>query len=605
VYLVESDWGSNELVTLDGPSLRPSRVALDGLLSLSGVADINGDGRLQALGTRAATPVLVDIDTGETTWEGSGLSASWLRAGPLDDGAALAIVLGNPGGSGQVGTVLDGATLQPRWTWPGPFAGDIHFGRFTHPASRQFAVVTRSGYATIFTATPFYSPVHELPAPTVQASMAIDIDGDGLDEIVIGQNQWGRVRVLSGIDGSLKWELQHPGHGIAAIDVGAVGPDGRLAVAHTSGAFANRPSSLRIGTFDGGQVESLSGDQHGPHSSVLLADLDGDGRAELIRGTVDTAPGRIGRRLVVLDPATGRELRGATVDPTFEPATPDGAVMAAGQFDADAQAEIVLAYADLGWRPLRVIDGLTLETQWERYFQPAVVAVAAHDVDGDGTDDVIALVGRTLMFLDGRDGSDIWASAPLDAGVGTHRTLLVDSGAGSPRVMLTIGDHLHVIDIATRSIEPPVAVDIQYPGGSTGPVDVLGQSMAAGAGGGCVHILHSEFVTGSRPCNGGAITGRVHPIRATFARTMPGESAGSGPLPGPLLLSDGRGLWIDVPGEPLRLLREGLGPGLGWANRGALTVHGGRAQLFIGDEVGLYHLRFNPRAFFDSGFEGH
>jgi len=604
IYLVE-EYGqfSRALVTLGGHPLRQlAKVPLEHGLWLTGVADISGDGRLQALGTRNSVPAIVDVETGLRTWEGGQLVGSWVRAGKLGNAPAMAIIIGNLNHTNEPGTILDGASLQPRWVWPGPFSGDIRFGRFTDPDNHQFAVVGTHGFTTVFTALPFHSPLHDFAILSPQASASADIDGDGLDELIVGQDQWGKVKVHSGVDGSLLWELSHPGHGIPALDVGPAGPGGEMAVAFASGSGGSGSSSLRVATFDDGLVQSIDAGENGPHSSALLADLGGAGQMELVRAVLDQTSGSRGRRLSVLDPRTGEEVRGRLIEQTSSPHTPGGAVMAVGQFDSDPQSEIVLAYAESSWRPIRLLDGLTLETQWERHSQEAVTHLAVHDVNEDGIDDVIALIGRALVILDGSDGSDIWTSAQMASGNSTNRSLLVDTCSAGARATVTLGNLLHEVDISSREVVHSYPLLYHPPEGGEWPVQVIGQSVANGSGG-CLHLIHGANQTGSRAFGSSEITWRNHGVSAEFVRSLPDLHAEASPLHAPLILSDGRALWLDVPEQPPRLLLEGLGPSLGWENRGELTTQGTKAQLFIGDDVGFYSVRFDPALLFESGFE--
>jgi hypothetical protein len=114
--------------------------------------------------------------------------------------------------------------------------------------------------------------------------VAADFDGDGIADIAIGDSALGQVDVLlnDGAGGlaSAGLHLGVEGGGVAALTAQDFNGDGRLDLAFLSG---RKNSSLSLLT-GGGAGEFFQEDLRvGPTRSFSLLDLDGDGRAELLR----------------------------------------------------------------------------------------------------------------------------------------------------------------------------------------------------------------------------------------------------------------------------------------------------------------------------------
>ncbi len=177
-----------------------------------------------------------------------------------------------------------------------------------------------------------------------------------------------------------------------------------------------------------------------PFRRLQHADLDGDGQPEIL--ALDLGPGGGHNTLHAFSIKTGRELWaekvGATSDiARYAGATPDFPMTA--DLDDDGRVEIVVADSGLmpplaGYRGVKLLDGLTGKPRWQRPMRPDTIArdglieaIAAPDLDGDGTRDLITIslyYGKNLpmaprRFLEdpaiayvdaisGKDGRPLW-----------------------------------------------------------------------------------------------------------------------------------------------------------------------------------------------------
>ncbi|MBI3986741.1 MAG: hypothetical protein HY343_07470 [Lentisphaerae bacterium] len=156
--------------------------------------------------------------------------------------------------------------------------------------------------------------------------------------------------------------------------------------------------------------------QHGGAWMMIAEDIDGDGKSELVRIR--------GNQLQVLDPASGRTLRSATLDS-------DGySSLHTARFSHDGTRHVVVKPCSDGLTghpyccPLVAFDS-TLRQVWApRDFPNAGHTPLAFDVDGDGIDEF--LVGPHCVNA---DGSIRW-SLPLDKTHDDRRYVMDIDGDG-------------------------------------------------------------------------------------------------------------------------------------------------------------------------------
>ena len=58
----------------------------------------------------------------------------------------------------------------------------------------------------------------------------MDINGDGRDEILYGDGQWGSIHAMNAVNGTQLWAISNPEHGVTRIAVSDVDGDGNLEV---------------------------------------------------------------------------------------------------------------------------------------------------------------------------------------------------------------------------------------------------------------------------------------------------------------------------------------------------------------------------------------
>lgn len=171
-----------------------------------------------------------------------------------------------------------------------------------------------------------------------------------------------------------------------------------------------------------------------------IADLDGDGAAELVclarLGSDDMAA------LIVLN-ARNLEIVARLPDAEY------GRSVAFGNVDGDPAIEIVTSGG-------YVLDGVTLQNEWvrEEGFGPFVVDTG--DLDGDGVEEIVSILGLRLRGFGAPQQDPLWELVPAQL---SGALLVADyDGDGTPEIIVGGGESLATLtvyryDAGTRTLD--------------------------------------------------------------------------------------------------------------------------------------------------------
>lgn len=232
---------------------------------------------------------------------------------------------------------------------------------------------------------------------TVFSSPAIvDVDGDGVDDLVVGgdssagapvDHRGGMVRAIDGSGRSL-WEHRVDDIVRGAPSVGDIDGDGRPDIVFGGGDFWGGADSVKVHALelDGRPKPGWPQTTDGvTNASPTLADLDGDGRLDVVIGTFDSRHGRGAGGSVFAWNGTGGRLAG------FPRASGGGAVLGqivTGDLDGDGGQDLVVptggaAFAYSGKTGARLFS---LAEGTGTGFQSSPLVA---DLDGNGLLDIV------------------------------------------------------------------------------------------------------------------------------------------------------------------------------------------------------------------------
>ena len=272
-----------------------------------------------------------------------------------------------------------------------------------------------------------------VPAADPRAALravAADVTGDAIPDLVASL-PGGTIRIVNGTDGTTvrtftPFEAAFAGPvSVAAADLNA---DGRAEVV----AGAGRSGGPRVVVYDGLTGTVLRSDFVFEEAfrggvSVALGDVTGDGTPDLVAGAGEDG----GPRVRVFD--------GRTFDPArdffaYQPDFTGGTTVGAADLDGDGRADVVAGAGPGGSSHVRAFSGMTGEVI-RNFFAGndaarAGVVVAAGDIDGNGLGEVVAVADGRARVYAGRTDRPYLDLAAADAGAVAVADLAGDGFGG-------------------------------------------------------------------------------------------------------------------------------------------------------------------------------
>lgn len=255
-----------------------------------------------------------------------------------------------------------------------------------------------------------------------------DFDGSGVQQVLVGTYRSVYLLAKSGSGYQQTWVYPFDiasGSQIAAVTSGDVDGDGHREIFIAAGPIvvkldgATRRETGRFGTMGSGLSPA------GPYCTALrYADIDNDGKGELVCLGLDTSGYGSNSRIYVLD-ATTMHLKWQSADLNL------GTSMAVGNVDNDAALEIV---TNNGY----VFDGATGQNQWA-YGSSFGTVVDIGDVNADGIGKIVGLnAGVAARVFDAVAKSPIWEISP--GSVSGESALKVAELDGTSPAEIIVGD---------------------------------------------------------------------------------------------------------------------------------------------------------------------
>ncbi|WP_423927413.1 hypothetical protein, partial [Dokdonella sp.] len=370
-----------------------------------------------------------DLDTGAVRWTLPNELGTSVLLLQLDADPALEMVL-----DGFQLRVIDGATQALEWVLDeGWHTCCLVAGSYLGPGAQQFAAARRGGSdVSVVRSNPF-AFVWTAYRPRVPAMGTVDVDGDGSDELVLGQDQWGDLQVRNGSDGQLLRTFPNGGYAINAISGARISGAARESIAYSpSMAISEQHELFRV-------IDGLSGvtqweilnDRAGAYSSVALSDLNDDGRPVFLFAA--TGAGSVYGAISEMDAMTGNH---QWQSPPHPPATtnfpysfnPYGLGVARRQGLAPL---IIAAGSSHSDGRLTAVDGESHGVHWEigaastgPLLQRPISQMTIFDIDSDGNDEIFVCTIAAHAGIDpvsisafsGENGAQLWTSPGMDGG---------------------------------------------------------------------------------------------------------------------------------------------------------------------------------------------
>jgi hypothetical protein len=433
---------------------------INGLTGLC-LADLNGDGRAEVIVT-TPNDLFVFDGSGNLLWQVAGAGGYDVVAGQMDNDPALEIATTS-------GNVVDASTHSVQWTRSGGFGSHLRLAPLAGQNYQQL-VEAESWYYVYGYDIARQLPLWSIKTPQdIGAIQIADVDGDGVPEIIIGDNQWGTVHVHDLNTRVQKWAVNNPEHGVTNIAVADVDGDGTVDLLWGAGWTSTGPDYLYVANTNGAHaIKWQSVDLQGPFVGPAIGDLDGDGQPELVVCSYSSNSGYDSGRILVFDLAT-LSLRGISNPVVNDRAWTGVHDLKLRDVEGNGRMQIVIGADYLYDGAIEIYDfsaSNTFTLNWTNATRPSgspfnFVDVA--DLDGNGTRKIIggntvADTGSSGVYVyvyDYPSGTNSWRSVNMASGFNSVTGMVVQDldGNGSKEIAALVGTgDFYTFDGPTRQL---------------------------------------------------------------------------------------------------------------------------------------------------------
>jgi len=457
IYSIFIGLGNGDVAIYDGSSLQsintlnPSNSAIHHIL----FADANND---------SIQDIVIADDNHIYIYNASSLTldlqlnyaSTDFKIGNVDSDTANEIVLSS-------GLVLEvnGSNTSVQWSYAG---GD--FGRLVELSDvdadgiQEIIGAAPWNYITIFDAD-IQSPQWQITtSQDIGALLVTDVDHDGVDEILYGDGQFGKIHAYDVASRTEQWAIDNPDHGVTNIAVADVDGDGTQELLWGAGATSTGPDYLHVYDISTQSLEWESQHVDGPFHAMDVGDVDGDGQLEIVFASLRSNSGYGDGMVAVWDAQTHT--------PEWDQTNLFGGTAWTGIHDVqigdvnnDGTQEIVVATDRLYDGAIYILDGTTKEIRHSYFYDEGapIRSLAIADVDNDGTNEIIAggsrettgAPGVYAYVLDGATGAVEWNSISLGdywSAISEIEVGNLDSDAAQE--IVAVNNHLFVFDGVTH-----------------------------------------------------------------------------------------------------------------------------------------------------------
>lgn len=436
---------SVNLTVMDGKSCATeSSTPFPETVNAAALGDTDGDGQPDVVYAAGGALYVSPWDDLTTVVSRLGFGGDRIILGPLDSvpGDEIAV-------QGPVIYVLEGATLQT-----------ITEINESNDSLFDFADLDGDGVAELLVGKRWEDGItaydlrsgdilFQHPVFNLDVLKAFDTDGDGSDEVVYGEAQWGQVVVLEG-DGSYLHRIDNPLHGVTNVLVVDFAGDGNRELMWGAGASDTGRDLLYRADLNSESITWQSQDYDGPFLLGQPGPYNADGRRRIALAYSTSNSGFDAGGILFLDSETGELLE--DYDLYENDYFGQLSAFAAANLDGDAAWEFCIG----SFTDIRCMESDKSESQWIRSFGfsfPGIRKIWIKDVNADGQKEVLVVKDASeIRSYNGSNGFLEWVTPDLYGSNNVHGQITnLTLFAGEIWVLRENGS-VHTIDPATGAV---------------------------------------------------------------------------------------------------------------------------------------------------------
>ncbi len=295
IVVAEQNGFVNTYTQINKILLRRFKLSTESITSLE-LKDINNDGLAEIIAI-GSNGLAIYSGIGKKIWEMQGTSGTSLTVGQMDNDTSYEIALND-------GSVIDIATKTVQWKRSRDFGNILQSADIDNDGKDE--LITAEAWQFVWA----FDVDRKLPKWSVStpqdigAIKVVDMDSDGVKELLVGDGQWGSVYAIDTQTQQKKWTIANPEHGVTNIAIGDVNNDGVNEVFFGAGFSSTGSDFLYVGNW---QTESITWQNthlDGPFIKPAVGDVDNDGKLDLVTATFSSNAGYSSGRILVFDAYT-------------------------------------------------------------------------------------------------------------------------------------------------------------------------------------------------------------------------------------------------------------------------------------------------------------
>jgi len=233
----------------------------------------------------------------------------------------------------------------------------------------------------------------------INSLLMVDVNGDGKEEIIYGDGQWGSVHCCDATSKAKLWSVKNPEHGVAALDFADVNNDGQKELLFSAGWTSTGSDYLYIHSIKDNKLLWRSDDIGGPFYALATGDVDDDGKDEIVATSYESESGYDSGILFIFDAVSNR-LKWKSDGNFFRNAWEGVFTAAISDIDNDGTNEIIVATDQLYDGQIWIVNGKTHTVESSHTFDlGAFHSLDVADVDNDGQKEIVTTDNSKLYII--------------------------------------------------------------------------------------------------------------------------------------------------------------------------------------------------------------